>query len=72
MKVTVIPIVIGALEMIPRLNKRMRGVGNWMTSRDHLNYSMVEVSQNTEKSPGDLRRLTITQTQVKDHQLSLV
>ena len=39
---------------------------------DHPNYSIIEVSQNTEKSPGDLRRLAITQTPVKDHQLMLV
>ena len=47
-------------------------VGNWRTSRDHLNYSIVKIGQNTEKSPGDLRRLVVTQTPVKDHQLTLV
>ena len=36
-------------------------------SEDQPNYSIVEVGQDTEKSPGDLRRLTITQIPVKDH-----
>ena len=35
-------------------------------------YSIVENGQNTEKSPGDLRRLVIPQPPVKDHQLTLV
>ena len=30
------------------------------------------MNQNTEKSPGDLRRLAITQTPMKDHQLTPV
>ena len=30
------------------------------------------IGKNTEKSPGDLRRLAVTQTPVKDHQLRLV
>ena len=33
---------------------------------------IIEIGQNTEKSPGDLRLLTVTQTSVKDHQLTLV
>ena len=34
-------------------------------SGDHPNYSIVENSQNTEKSPRDLRRLAVIQTPVK-------
>ena len=34
---------------------------NERTSGDHPNYSIVEIGQNTEKSPGDLRRLAVTQ-----------
>ena len=56
-KVTVIPIVIGAL----RINKGAGGFGNKRTSRDHPNYSIIKISQNAEKSPGDLRRLAVTQ-----------
>ena len=40
-------------------------------SGDHPNYSIVEVSLNIEKSPGDLKRLAVTQTSVKDHELTL-
>ena len=45
------------------------GLGNKSMSRDYPNYSIIEMSQNTEKSPGDLRRLAITKTTVKNHQL---
>ena len=36
---------------------------------DHPNDSIIENGQNTEKSPGDLRRLAVTQTQVGDPQI---
>ena len=39
---------------------------------DHPNYSTAEVDQNTKKNSVDLRRLAITQTSVKDHQLTLI
>ena len=55
-----------------RIGKRTRGLGNQKTSGDHLNYSIVEIAQNTEKSPGHLRRLAVIQTPVKDHQLILM
>ena len=32
------------------------------TSGDHLDYSIVKIGQNTEKSPGDLRRFAVAQT----------
>ena len=35
---------------------------------DHSNYSIIEIGLNTEKSPGDLRKLAVTQTPVKYHQ----
>ena len=34
-----------------------------------INYCITEIGQNTEKSPGNLRKLTVTQTPVKDHLL---
>ena len=43
-----------------------------MTNGDHPNYNIIENSQNTEKSPRDLRRLAVTQAPVKDHQLKLM
>ena len=41
-------------------------------SGDHLNYSIVEIGQNTEKSPGNLRRPAATQTPANDHLLTLM
>ena len=56
-----------------RLGKETGRVGNRGTSRYHPNHtSIVKISQNIEKSPGDLRRLAVTQTPVKDYQLTLV
>ena len=55
-----------------RIIKWVGGLGNKRTSRDHPNYYIIENGQNTEKSPGDLRRLAVTQTPVKDPQLKLM
>ena len=41
------------------------GLGSWRTDRDYLNDSIAEDGQNTETSPGDLKRLDVTQTPVK-------
>ena len=43
------------------------GFGNKRTNGDHPNEYIIEIGQNTEKSPGDLRKL-VSQTPVKDHQ----
>ena len=51
--------------------EEVRRVGNRRTNRDQPNYSIVEIVQNTEKSPGDLRRLAVTYTPMKDHQQTL-
>ena len=39
---------------------------------DHPNNSIVKISQNSEKSAGDMMRLAVTQTPMDDHQLMLV
>ena len=72
MKVTIIPVVIGAFGAVTRIIKGTGGLGNWQTSGDHPNYSIIENDKNTEKSPGDLMILAVTQTPVKDHQLMLM
>ncbi len=41
-------------------------------SEDHPNDSIIENGQTTEKNPGDLRRLAVTQTPVKDNQQTLM
>ena len=55
-----------------RILKETGGLGNKKTSGDHPNYNTFEIGQNTEKSPGDLRRIAVTQTSVKDYQLTLM
>ena len=42
-------------------------VGNWRRNRYHPNYKITAISQNTEKSPGELRKFAVTQTPVNDH-----
>ena len=69
MPVTIIPIAIGAFWTV---TKGTGGLGSWRTSGDYPNYYIIENGQNTEKSPGDLRRLAVTQTPVKDHQLTMM
>ena len=70
MKVTIIPIVIGAPGTVTK--GLIKGLGNKRTSGDHLNYYIIEIGRNTQKSPGELRRLAVTQTPVKDHQQLLM
>ena len=73
MKVTIIPIDIGIFVTVTKgLLKRAGGLGYWRTSGDHLNYNIIENGQNTEKSPGDLGRLAVTHTPVKDHQQEVI
>ena len=55
-----------------RLDKKTKKFRNQRTSEDPPDYSIFKIAQNTEKSPGDLRRLTVIQTSVKDYLLMLV
>ena len=48
-----------------RISKWTGRLGNKRTSGIHPNYSIVEIGLNTKKSPGDLRRLAVTQTLVE-------
>ena len=56
----VIPVIVVTLGM------GTGRVGNQRISEDNPDNSIFEIGQNTEKSPGELRRLAITQTPVKD------
>ena len=72
MKVTIVPIVIGALGTITKgLLKGMEDleVGGRV---DYPNDGIVKNGQNPETSPGNLRRLAVTQTPVKNYQLTLM
>ena len=61
MKVRFIPIVIGALGTVTKgLGKRTWGLENKRISGDHQNYCIIQIGQNTEKSPGDLKRRAVT------------
>ena len=69
----IIIIVIGALSTVTkRIDTRTGGLGNNRMSGAKPNYCIVETGQNTEKSPGDLRRLAVTTTPVRKYLLTLV
>ena len=53
-----------------RIGTRTGGLGNKRTSGDYPNDKIVDISQNTE-SPGDLKRLALTQTPVENNQITL-
>ena len=55
--------------MIDKVNGRLE---NKRTSGDHPDYSIIKIGQNSLNSPGDFRRLAVTQTPVKDCQVRLV
>ena len=55
-----------------RIDEGTGRLGNTRISRDHPDYNLFMIKQNTGKSPGDLRRLVVTQTPVEDHQLTLM
>ena len=58
-KVTAVPIVIGALGTLHKgLVKRMEELE--IGGRAETNYNFAKIDQNTEMSPGDLRRLAVT------------
>ena len=42
------------------LGKKTGGIGNQRENGDHPNHSIVKIGQNTEKSPGDQKRLAVT------------
>ena len=73
MKVTIIPIVIGAFGTVTKgLLKGLEDseVGDQVETTQTT--ALLKTVRNTEKSPGDLRRLAVTQTLVKYHQLTLM
>ena len=70
MKLTMTPIAMGEHGIIPE--GLIKGLRNLEISGDHPEERIIKIGQNTEKSPGDLRRLAVTQTLVKNHQRTLV
>ena len=70
-RVTVIPIVVGALGTVPK-EKEIRTIIYQKKNRNHSEDKIVEIGWNTEKCPGDLKSLVITKIPGKSHQLTLV
>ena len=68
MKVTIIPIGIGAFGTVTK------GLLKWLEDLkvEGRVEAINENGQNTEESPEDLGRLAVTQTPVKDHYLTLM
>ena len=59
MRVTMIPIVVSALGSV--YEGLEKSVGELETrGKIETDHSIVKIDKNTEKSPGDLRRLTFT------------
>ena len=76
-----IPIIVDELGIVLKGLERDRGLGgqrknryhsNLRMNQDHSDHSIVKISQNTEKSPEDLRRLGVIQTPMRDHKQMLV
>ena len=54
-----------------RIDKGIERIGNKRTGGVHPNQSIFKIGQNIEKSPGNLRKLAVTQTPSEIHQLTL-
>ena len=73
MKVTITQIVIGAFVTVTKgLLKGQEDLEVWRPSGDHPNNSIIGNGQNTERSLGDFKRLAVTQSPVKNHQITLM
>ena len=70
MKVTVILIAIGALGILTK--GLVQGVEDLKITGDYPNCCIIEISQNTGKSPEDLTRLAVIQIPVRNNWLKLV
>ena len=72
MKVTVVPIIISALGTV--IKGLVQGLDDLEIRRRVETFQTAALlgSENTEKSPVDLRRLAITQTSMRNHWLTLM
>ena len=71
MKVAVILIVNGALDTVTEMVIEDQEIRK-DSSKNHPDTNIIKIGQNTEKSPGELRILAISQNPGKCHQLTLV
>ena len=73
MKVKFIKILIGALgTAIKWLSKGLEDLEIRGRAETIQTTHIIEIGQNTEKGPGDLRISSVTQTPVKNRQLTLI
>ena len=70
MKVTVIPIIVGALGKSPKALEREKQ--NQKKNQDHTDSNIVGSGPNKEKNPEDPIRPAVSQTPVWEHQLKLM
>ena len=54
------------------IEKRIGTTGNRRKNQPHSDYSIVENGEYTQETPGDSKRLAVTQTTVQTHKLSLL
>ena len=57
---------------LQRIGKGTSRLRYLRTSINYPDYSITKTGQNTEKSPGDVRKLAVTQPPMKDYQLTLL
>ena len=57
---------------LQKIGKRIERPVNERTRRDDPDNSNDKIGQNTENSPGNLWRLIVSQTSVRNYQLTLV
>ena len=69
MKVTIIPIVIGVFGTVTK--GLLKGLED-LEIGGQVETIQTTALLNTEKNPGDLRRLAVNQPPVKDHQQTLM
>ena len=71
-KVTIIPIVIDAFRKVTKV--LVKGLEDLEIAGrvETVQTTIIVIGQNTEKSPGDLKRLAVTQTPVRNRQLMLM
>ena len=68
-KVAMIPITVGTLATVL---KETEGNRYQRKNRDHIDPVTIKISWKSWKSPGNLRKVAITLTRKRDHQLELV
>ena len=70
MKVTIVLIVIGAFGTVTK--GLLKGLEDLEVGGRVETISIIEIGQNSEKIPGDMKRIAVIQTPMKDHQLTLM